>query len=276
MYIDDGKWISCNLPMTQIKSFFAILILSLNFTPVFAADKLPFDYDPAIAKEMAKRQHSEIDILRSPAPYMWLYKILIPAELQNKTEAMKSFKVHLQDSYSAFPNPDAIVNAALKNTGVYRGSITYVGFWPMNYRYDVLQGENNRRIIRVKVHFKNASAQDLQQFQVKIKDAEAFWNASRPKLDFVYKFYFEVVTDPAQAHYSVNVLDSTRGPYSINWGRDWSSHTIAHELGHMMGLGDEYETLTGKVDCLRGSLMCESSSGALMPHHYYFILRRFI
>ena len=131
------------------------MFFTLNISPLFAADELPFDYDPAIAKEAAKRKLSDVEVLRNPGPYMWLYKLLIPAELQNKTEAMKSFKVHLQDSYSAFPHPDSIVNAALKNTGLYRGSITYVGIWPMNYRYDVIEGENNKRIIRVKVHFKN-------------------------------------------------------------------------------------------------------------------------
>lgn len=262
--------------MTLIKSIFALLVFTLNLTPLLAADELPFDYDPAIAKEAAKRRMSEVDSLRNPGPYMWLYKILIPAELQNKNEAMKSFKVHLQDSYSAFPHPDAIIASALKNTGLYRGSITYVGVWPMKYSYDVLEGENNKRIIRVKVHFKNPRGDDLQQFHDKIKAAEAIWNASRPQLDFVYKFYFEVVKTAKEAHYSLNIKDTTRGPYSVNWGRSWGARTIAHELGHMMGLGDEYETLSGKIDCIRDSLMCESGRGALMPHHYYFVLRRFI
>jgi hypothetical protein len=96
------------------------------------------------------------------------------------------------------------------------------------------------------------------------------------QLEFKYDFVFEVVSEESNAHYSVKILDQSRGPYDQNWARNWSEVTIAHEIGHMLGLGDEYQTITGKVDCLRHSLMCLSSTGKLMEHHYYFVLRRLI
>ena len=93
---------------------------------------------------------------------------------------------------------------------------------------------------------------------------------------FSYRFQFEVVEKREEAHYSVNVLDQTRGPYDQNWARNWSATTVAHELGHMLGIADEYQTLTSYQDCLKTSLMCSSANGSLMSHHYYFILRRLV
>ena len=86
----------------------------------------------------------------------------------------------------------------------------------------------------------------------------------------------ELVESRKDAHFSVKLQDKTRGPYDTYWGRRWTSVVVAHEIGHMLGLGDEYETLSGKSYCLRQSLMCSSWTGDLMPFHYYHILRRLI
>jgi M6 family metalloprotease-like protein len=109
-----------------------------------------------------------------------------------------------------------------------------------------------------------------------MREASLIWNQSAVVFDFPYSFLFEVVRDRSQAHFSVQVKDETRGPYDANWARDWNGKVIAHEVGHMLGLGDEYQTVSGQSDCYEPSLMCGVWSGSPMPHHYYFILRRLL
>jgi hypothetical protein len=88
-----------------------------------------------------------------------------------------------------------------------------------------------------------------------------------------------------------------RTPFDVTWGAEWSWHLLAHEIGHMMGLDDEY----GQIDktlghaigaddawdkdpvvkvrwfaCDPHSLMCDSKGEQSTPqrYHYYVILRR--
>jgi hypothetical protein len=216
-------------------------------------------------------------ILANAEKYRWLYEILFTSQDRNEApkESFKSFAVHLADSDDFFPAPEMIQAKNLRTLTQFKGTMGYVSnIVKKGYVYDVIPGES--LTFHVKVYFKNPKGDDLKNFREKLAGAQDIWNASRVETDFKYNFKFEVTEDKDQAHYKVNVLDSTRGPYDTNWGRDWSSNTISHELGHMMGLGDEYETLSGKQDCMLTSLMCSSSKGKLMPHHYYFILRRLV
>lgn len=212
-----------------------------------------------------------------PEKYRWLYELLIPADdrLRQPAEAFKSFRVHLVDSDENFPEPNAISAAYLNLKESIQGKITYIGFIPKRYQYDVLYGTNSNDVtLRVKVHFKNPEGQDLENLKLKMIEAEQIWNSHQVALDFKYQFQFQIVDDPSEAHFSVQLLDSTRGPYDTNWSRKWSGISIAHELGHMLGLGDEYQTISSVSDCLPLSIMCESDSASPMWQHYYFILRR--
>ena len=154
------------------------------------------------------------------------------------------------------------------------GKITYAGFFPKKYQYDVSFSPIIEHSVRI--YLIDATPQDMIDFKQKLKVAEEQWNQDRIEMDFDYAFSFAITTNQDDAHYSVKILDSTRGPYDRNWGRNWTAVTIAHELGHMLGLGDEYDTISGKTDCLTTSLMCASWSGNLMYHNYYFILRRLV
>jgi hypothetical protein len=65
----------------------------------------------------------------------------------------------------------------------------------------------------------------------------------------------------------------------------WSLPVLAHEVGHVMGLLDEYETFSGIVSCYpktpfpgaeisrMGLSMLEPTR--VLPVHHYLILRRF-
>lgn len=208
-----------------------------------------------------------------------LYNEIMPEQLRidYPKETYKSFKVHLLDSYKNFPAFSKILNqniVPINGTKTVSGNIKYVLIFPKKYNYDVSY-ENGVYVFKVRVNLKKPTSADTANFTDLLKRAEQEWNSYRIPMDFAYEFKFDIEPDAKKAHYSVNVLDSTRGPYDTNWGRDWDGPTVAHEVGHMMGLGDEYETLSSTMDCLPKSKMCDQS-GFLMKHHYYFILRRLL
>lgn len=209
--------------------------------------------------------------------FRWLYEALFEQADRNlfPSESFISFFVHMYDSDEYLPSPELISADQLRKVSRLEGTMSYVnGIVKKRYIYDV--EEASEIIFKVRVHFKNPVGMDLENFRAKIATAQNIWNASRVVTNFPYRFEFSVVEDATDAHYSVNILDKTRGPYDVNWGREWSPTTIAHELGHMMGIADEYQTLSSYQDCLKTSLMCSSSNGRLMAHHYYFILRRLV
>lgn len=212
-------------------------------------------------------------------PIQDLYVEIMPEKyrLSEPQKTYKSFKAHLLDTYAEFPAFATIQKSNLAPIAGMKsiiGKITYVMIFKKAYKYDVSL-ENGVYVFKVRIHLKNPTLTDISEFTDKIKQAEKEWNDYRVGMDFLYEFRFDLETDIKKAHFSVNVLNSTRGPYDTNWGRDWDSRTISHEVGHMMGLGDEYQTLTSQNDCVEESKMCHQY-GKLWQHHYYFVLRRLL
>lgn len=250
--------------MRKLLLLFTLILASVTLlaSPVSLAD--------------TQRTESEIENLNDQQ-YRWLYEELIPQKDRDAMpdESFKTFRVHLKDSLTEFPKPSEIVLKNLKSIDKIEGSILYAGLVRKKYKYDVLK-TTEQLVLNVRVHLQNAAETDLVSFREKLQQAETLWNNSRVATDFNYAFKFEIVTKTASAHFSVRVLDTTRGPYDTNWGRNWTANVIAHEVGHMLGLGDEYQTVLGTMDCLKTSLMCTAWTGSLMSHHYYFILRRLI
>jgi len=213
--------------------------------------------------------------------YQWLYEELIPPLKRSGTmdePARKTFFRHLADTWEVFPPPREVWTSPLPaikgSSRKITGKITYVGFVRLSYNYDLIPDGKGGLIIEVRVHFKNPVGHDLNYFGEHLKNASEIWNRHQVPLSFPYQFRFSVEPDSSRAHFSVNIQDSTRGPYNTNWSRTWQGPTIAHEVGHMMGLADEYKTLSGEIDCLEESLMCNSWWGSLWTHHYYLVLRR--
>ena len=184
--------------------------------------------------------------------------------------------MHLKDSRKFFPHPQELITNKISTQLPYKatGKITYVGFYKARYAYDLFL-DQDKLTLEVRVHFRPEEESQWGVITEKIRQAEEIWNASKYEFDFNYQFRFVAERDRSKAHFSVNLKKgSTRGPYFQNWTTRWSANTVAHELGHMMGLGDEYRTLSGKMDCLKTSLMCSSSKGHITFQHHYHVLRR--
>ena len=197
--------------------------------------------------------------------------------------------------------------AALKKdkTVQVNGKIRYVGFVPKKYRYD-LEHKNGVVTAVVKVHFNYKSlpvAQSRATMQVKIDEAQDIWNRQMPEN---YRFRFEIADSKADSFYSVKLKPKfTRGPYDVRWSLEWSGKTIAHEFGHMLGLDDEYDQITGSTmgginyylmnretrestgdesifyaffkaqRCNNDSFMCNHARGIIQKWHIYTIFKRF-
>lgn len=210
--------------------------------------------------------------------FRWLYDLIMPENDKSSQPdfTRRSFEVHTFDTFRNFHHPNLITGKNLNPSQKIEGKITYVGWFKKYYNYSVFKDLNGTLVIEIRVFLRGLKDGDKQGFSYKLSVAERIWNGFRPKMDFDYRFQFGVAEKEEDAHYSVKIQDETRGPYDTYWGRNWTGEVIAHELGHMMGLGDEYYTLTGGKECIKNSLMCAGWSGDLYPYHYYFILRRLI
>lgn len=163
-----------------------------------------------------------------------------------------------------------------------RGKVRYLGFWRAKYGYDVNLKNDGRMVIESRIHFKNLS--DFDQItrdilQMKLNAAAETWSRYNP-YGFPVEFRFRLVRDRSKAHIRGIRLSKdpkTRGPYYKKWYVHWSQKTIAHEMGHVLGLDDEYKNRIGggsTDSCNHQSLMCHSRRGNPMSYQYYLILRR--
>ena len=184
------------------------------------------------------------------------------------------------------------------------GTLAYMGFVALPYHYDLDTGDNGHALVRVRVHYYGKLAEDpgnLRHMARKLDRAAEIWTQNAPAADFSgpsVTFVFEVVAAPELAHFSVELApDCPRSPYLAAHGLDCSTHLLAHEFGHMLGLDDEYDQIrkttghllgsewwwardarlrTDTFRCDISSLMCSSRFDASIPrsYDYYLILRR--
>lgn len=246
-----------------MKYFLSIIFFSLSG---FAQS-----FQPVLTQE-------ELDSLKSK--YEWLMPILmeqkhVQASGEEKENVENTFYPHFKDSLKYFPNPSDWDGSKLNLTKPRHitGSITYVGIFPKDYHYDVIP-ENGGFTLEVRIHFKKITPELKEIFKERLKLASQIWTNNQIDLGVPYQFRFLLEENKKTAHYSVALKDDTRGPYDTEWSIHWRETTVAHEVGHMLGVGDEYGTLTQHNKCLRESLMCSSYTGAPLKLHYYHVLRR--
>ena len=104
------------------------------------------------------------------------------------------------------------------------------------------------------------------------------WNQKTPS-DFPYEIDVQVKNNKKDAHFTINIVNGwTRGPYLREHSIDWDYRIYAHEIGHMLGLDDEYDqvigTLFGNSRCTNNSMMCSSRRDGFPRYYWYLIFRR--
>lgn len=188
------------------------------------------------------------------------------------------------------------------------GKLRYVGLVPKAYRYDIVV-ESGVATALVKIHVRD-EGQQLDNYAYSIFDnslsiAEGIWNRHVASISPQLRFSFKRVDDEKSAHFSIRVVKKfTRGPYDKKWSLEWPGTTFAHEIGHMLGLDDEYNNINttlftmprywmsrlGRSDygsdeqlaianikqmsCDLSSIMCYSDYGTVQAHHVYVIFAR--
>ncbi len=127
------------------------------------------------------------------------------------------------------------------------GRVRYYAAIPKRYQYDLILDKKEQKIkVEVRIHFypdqgrnrvRNVS-RVLVDMDEKLKAAQDLWNESAPE-DVLFEF--KRVKRPEDAHYSVKIVNRRQALYDRFWSLSLSSVECAHEIGHMMGLNEEYK-----------------------------------
>lgn len=153
--------------------------------------------------------------------------------------------------------------------------------------------------ITVNIEFAGAATQSLIDKWAKWIEDDDFWGADRSYscLKVVIKANFKLAGQGDQSFHTVNVVDIKHGrdyrssvrwfnPYRPNehnvtgsWGNREDQDTIAHEFGHVLGLIDEYDKVTGQpnpnIPGSEFSLMGKRG-GNILDHHIKDIVRKHV
>lgn len=191
--------------------------------------------------------------------------------------------INLDDFAGCLPSPAEVFSRRAYGTETAPTPVYILGvhhsFW-IPYRYGVDIDANGDVRVAVYVHFRGDLADtpaERASIRARFDAAERIWQRHSPLPGL--KFRFLIAAEPGRAHFSVDYRRGWgRGPYNYAWYTDWDAATVAHELGHMMGLHDEYaEFDQDHMDrhCDYFSLMCSNAQGAEpRPYNYYALLRR--
>lgn len=215
-----------------------------------------------------------------------------------------------------------------KNKMKLRGSLSYgSAFSPYKgpYRYDIIKTDEGYTL-KVNIRFRSkildnpiSSKHMPEEFESRsgvlmityrdlidhyLDKASKLWTEFSPIEDLTFEF--KRVDSKRKSHFTVGYIDKLKSIlYNYKWNtyarenrfrnrRHWIQRVYSHEIGHMMGLEDEYSRIRAIInpgyfmykkngyqyDCSTDSLMCNAvvmwtqKDPLPRPYHYYLILNR--
>ena len=163
------------------------------------------------------------------------------------------------------------------------GTVSYLGIAPGSYGYDVFKDDRGNLFLETSIYFNNLedfSSSQIASLERKFERAGQIWTDYNRFSANPITFKLKLTRDRSAAKIKAKLKRKfTRGPYFSRWSLAWSSSTISHEMGHMMGLDDEYSNTPfggSMANCSRSSIMCNSHGGTPKDYQYYLILRRML
>lgn len=217
--------------------------------------------------------------------YNFFFSVKSSTRCDNNKKCSMLKKNLNSDSNRCVSNPKKVKSIINYNRGSVSGRLTYLGFVPVKYGYDILSDGRGGAILESRVYIRNTGSytkRELDRLSAGLRRAAHVWTVNNSLTDFHLTFRFKLTNNERKAHVKPRLLrKKTRGPYFAKWSTQWDDDTLAHEMGHVMGLNDEYHnTLFPKAgshdDCSISSLMCAANWGRPQPFHYYLILNRLV
>lgn len=174
------------------------------------------------------------------------------------------------------------VEANRSNPETIKGAIKYLGVAPGKYEYDTFIDERGRLNIETSIYFKNLdkfSASEISRLESRMKTAANKWTQGNRFSANPVIFHLKLARKRSEGKIKAKLKKNyTRGPYFSRWSMRWGSSTIAHEMGHMLGLDDEYSNnpFGGSLaNCNTSSIMCNPGASP-KDYQYYLIFRRML
>ncbi len=228
-----------------------------------------------------------------------VYTIEELTELELRHDSLRDYQadwacVMLQDNFErdtfteCTPDTSRTFSDGPVSKRLIRGEMAYVGVYRKKYRYLISRDVAGQTLVELRIAFHGKAIGNpavQAEMRAKLERAAQFWEAHAPGGRVHFKFVLVQPGAPASIDVPLTLEDERR-PYDVQWTTQWDWKTVAHELGHVMGLDDEYNQLRNTMGlgkgpmardrCTRTSLMCDNNSSFAVPkpYHYYLILRR--
>ncbi len=196
---------------------------------------------------------------------------------------MKERNLKRDNLKGCLPPEDLVLNFMPEKKIEVKGSLRYMGMISQSYNYDV-----SPTGIEVRIAFQGELGSDpkaLEQTKAKLAYASAVWTRNSPEGKIFFEF--KLVTPDENPHFMPKLSKKNNGTkFNTNWDINDTKEIVAHEVGHMVGLDDEYSVVRSvvwqvknEVDtrmCNLRSLMCDyySPNPKLYSYVYYQIMRR--